>query len=133
MNLIEKARALRPLMVKAAQNLDDKDASEGVELFDGMKYDGSLIKAGTKINWHGMIKKAAVGMWDTVENNPDKAPTLWADLAYHDGIRIIPVVITAEQAFALDELGWQDGSVYRSKMHGNVFKVTQEDAWEFVR
>lgn len=50
MSYIEQARKLRPLMVKAAQSLDDKDASEAVALFDGMRYDGSLISAGTRIN-----------------------------------------------------------------------------------
>lgn len=33
MNLIELARKLRPLIEKAAQSLDDKDASAAVELF----------------------------------------------------------------------------------------------------
>ena len=33
MTYIEQARKLRPLVVKAAQSLDDKDASEAVALF----------------------------------------------------------------------------------------------------
>lgn len=52
MNYIEEARKLRPYVVKAAQSLDDKDASEAVALYDGMRYDGRLITAGTRINWH---------------------------------------------------------------------------------
>lgn len=133
MNYIEQARKLRPYVVKAAQSLDDKDASEAVALYDGMRYDGRLITAGTRINWRGTLKQAAVDLWDEEINNPDNAPTLWTDIAYHDGIRIIPAVITAEQAFSLDELGWQDGHVYQSKMNGNVFPVTQEDAWALIR
>lgn len=133
MTLIELARKLRPIIEQAAQSLDDKIASEGAELFPRLKHDGSLVKAGTRIDWNGTLMRAVVDLWDTEQNNPDNAPTLWADIAYHDGIRIIPAVIAAEQAFALDELGWQDGKVYRSKMHGNVFPVTQTDAWEFVR
>ena len=42
MTYIEQARKLRPLVVKAAQSLDDKDASEAVALFDGMRYDGGI-------------------------------------------------------------------------------------------
>ena len=129
----EAAKKLRPYIEQGSASLDDKTASEAVTLFPKLKYDGSLIKAGTRINWFGTLKQAAVDLWDTEQNNPDNASTLWADIAYHDGIRIIPTVITAEQAFKLDELGWQDGNVYRSKMHGNVFPVTQADAWEFVR
>ena len=127
-----EAIRLRGIVEQATQSLDDKTASEAPTLFRRMKYASSLISAGTRINWGGTLKMAAVDLWDEERNNPDKAPDLWADIAYHDGIRIIPAVITAEQAFKLDELGWQDGHVYRSKMHGNVFPVTQTDAWELI-
>lgn len=134
MTYIEQARKLRPLIVKVAQSLDDKDASEAVALYDGMRYDGSLIKVRTKINWHGVLKQAAVDLWDTAENNPDNAPTLWADIAYREGIRVIPETIAVAEAFALDELGWWDGHIYRSTIAANVYTPTQYAAgWELVR
>ena len=133
MTYIEQARKLRPMVVKAAQSLDDKDASEAVALFDGMRYDGSLIKTGTRINWNGALKQAAVDLWNTAENNPDNAPTLWVDIAYREGIRIIPDVITAAQAFALDELGWWQEHVYRSTIAANVYTPDQYAAgWELL-
>lgn len=49
-----------------------------------------------------------------------------------DGVRVIPDPISAEQAYGLDELGWQDGHIWRSRMDGNVYPVTQTDAWERV-
>lgn len=134
MTYIEQARKLRPLVVKAAQSLDDKDASEAVALFDGMRYDGSLISAGTRINWHGTLKQAAVDLWDEEQNNPDNSPTLWVDIAYREGIRIIPETFTAAQAFALDELGWWQEHVYRSTIAANVYTPDQYAAgWELVR
>lgn len=134
MTYIEQARKLRPLMVKAAQSLDDKDASEAVALFDGMRYDGSLISAGTRINWHGTLKQAAVDLWDEEQNSPDNAPTLWVDIVYREGIRIIPETFTAAQAFALDELGWWQEHVYRSTIAANVYTPDQYAAgWELVR
>ena len=134
MTYIEQARKLRPLVVKAAQSLDDKDASEAVELFGGMQYDGSLISAGTRINWHGTLKQAAVDLWDEEQNNPDNAPTLWVDIAYREGIRIIPETFTSAQAFALDELGWWQEHVYRSTIAANVYTPDQYAAgWELVR
>lgn len=121
MNHIEHARKLRPLVVKAAQSLDDKDASEAVALFDGMRYDGSLIKAGTRINWGGTLKLASVDLWNEERNNPDNAPTLWQDIAYREGIRIIPATITAGEAFAKGERGWWGDAVYESLIEANVY------------
>lgn len=134
MTYIEQARKLRPIVVKAAQFLDDKDASEAIALFDGMRYDGSLIKTGTRINWNGALKQAAADLWDTETNNPDNAPTLWVDIAYREGIRIIPETITAAEAFALDELGWWQEHVYRSTIAANVYTPDQYAAgWGLVR
>lgn len=125
MTYMEQARKLRPLVVKAAQSLDDKDASEAVALFDGMSYDGSLIKAGTRINWHGTLKQSAVDLWDEERNNPDKPPTLWQDIAYRDGIRIIPATITAGEAFAKGERGWWGDAIYESLIDANVYTPEQ--------
>lgn len=133
MSYIDTARRLRPIIEQAAQNLDDKTASEAAELFGTMRYDGALIKAGTIINHGGTLKRAANDLWDTEDCSPDSAPTLWSDIAYRNGVRVIPESMAAEQAFALGELGWQDGHIYRSLMDGNVYPVTQADAWEKVR
>lgn len=128
MNYIETARKLRPLVVKAAQSLDEKDASEAVALFDGMRYDGNLIRAGTRINWNGTLKQAAVDLWDEERNNPDNSPTLWQDIAYREGIRIIPATITAGEAFAKGELGWWNDAVYESLIDANVYTPEQYPA-----
>lgn len=134
MTYMEQARKLRPIIEQATANLDDKDASESVALFPHLKGDGSIIKAGKRINWNGMLKQAAVDLWDTTENNPDNAPSLWVDIAYREGIRIIPETITAAQAFALDELGWWQEHVYRSTIASNVYTPDQYAAgWELVR
>lgn len=112
---------LRSIVEQAAASLDDKTASTAATLFPRLKKDGKLIKAGIRVNWNGTIKKAAVGLWDTEENNPDNAPNLWADLDYIDGYRIIPETITVTTAFAKDELGWWDGALYRSLIAANVY------------
>lgn len=115
-------------------NIPDATASRMVEYFPELTGDGSLIKAGTKINWGGQLKKASVDLWDTAANAPDAAPTLWTDIAYRDGIRIIPETITATSAFADGELGWRDGHIYRSGMDGNVWQPGTTGApWEMVR
>ena len=121
MNHIALARKLRPLIEEGSASLDDQTASEGVELFPQMKYDGALIKGGTRINWNGTIKRAAVDLWDTEINNPDKAPSLWEGINYIDGYRVIPEVITSGMAFGLGERGWWNGVLYESLMAANVY------------
>ena len=124
----------RAKIIESGKSLvDDKTASFAPEMYDEMKYDGNLIKAGTRINWHGVLKKAAVDLWDTEENNPDNAPALWADLDYKDGYRIIPSVITVTTAFSKDECGWWDGVLYRSLVDANVYTPAVYPAnWEVV-
>ena len=129
-----EALRLRAIVEQAAASLDDQTASEGAALFPRLKADGSLVSAGTRINWNGVIKRAAVDLWDTTENNPDNAPTLWVDISYREGIRIIPETITVAQAFALDELGWWQEHVYRSTIAANVYTPDQYAAgWKLVR
>lgn len=133
MNHLEKARMLRPIIEGAVQSLDDAQASQAATLFPGLKGDGSLVRAGTRIHWGGVVKRAAVDLWDTANNDPDNAPDLWEDLGYRDGIRIIPETITATLAFAKGEQGWWGDVVYISKLEGNVYTpAAYPDGWEKV-
>lgn len=130
---INKARKLRPYIVQASASLDDASASNAAELFPALKQDGSLVSAGTRINWHGVIKRAAVDLWDTEANDPDNAPTLWEDIAYKQGYRIIPETITAGTAFAKDECGWWGDALYKSLIDANVYTPAAYPAgWEVV-
>lgn len=128
-----EALKLRALIEQASASLPDKEASEGASLFPRLKGDGSLVKVGTRINWHGTIKRAAADLWDTAENNPDNAPALWEDIAYKQGYRIIPETITAGTAFAEGECGWWGDVLYKSKIPANVHTPAAYPAgWEVV-
>ena len=129
----QEAQTIRGFIETAAEGLDDATASQMALLFPGLKGDGSLVKSGTRINYGGVIKRAAVDLWDTETNNPDNAPTLWEDLAYIDGIRIIPDVITAGTAFSKGEQGWWNGALYESQADNNVWTPDAYPAyWEEV-
>lgn len=133
MTLVELALKLRPIIEQASASLDDKTASAALTLFPRLKQDGSLVRSGIRINWNGKLKRAAVDLWDTQENDPDHAPTLWEDIDYKDGYRIIPETITAGTAFALDECGWWNGVLYRSKLAANTYTPDQYPrGWELV-
>lgn len=96
--------------------------------------EGALIPAKTRVrddNDASVIWRSNVDLWNTDENSPENAPTLWDKIAYHNGIRIIPDTITATLAWKLNELGWRDGHVYKSGMDGNVYLPgTQGAPWE---
>ena len=129
----EEAIAFRRQIEKAAIHLDDKAASESPDFYEHMKYDGKAISAGTRINFEGVLYKAAVTLWDTEENNPHFAPSLWEKINYHNGVRVIPEVITVTTAFAKDELGyWEaDGKTYKSLLDANVYTPAEyPKGWE---
>ena len=129
----KEALRLRAIVEQAAASLDDKTASTAGMLFPRLKQDGALVKAGTGINWNGTLKRAAVDLWDTPENNPDNAPTLWADIQYRNGYRIIPDTITVTTAFAEGEYGWWGDVLYKSKVNSNVYTPEQyAPNWEAV-
>lgn len=117
----QEAQTIRGFIETAAEGLDDATASQAPVLFPSLKEDSSLVSVGTRINWKGVVMRAAVDLWDREENNPDNAPSLWEDLAYIDGIRIIPDVITAGTAFSKGEQGWWNGALYESQADNNVW------------
>lgn len=129
----KEAMRLRAIVEQAAASLDDQTASTAGMLFPRLRRDGALVKAGTRINWNGTLKRAAVDLWDTPENNPDNAPTLWADIQYRNGYRIIPDTLTVTTAFAEGEYGWWGDVLYRSKVGANVYTPEQyAPNWEAV-
>lgn len=129
-----EAMYLRSVVEQAVTSLEDQAASTAVTLFPRLKEDGTLVKAGTRIRWQGQLKRAAVDLWDTRENNPDNAPGLWEDISYKDGFRIIPEVITATLAFSEGECGWWGDKLYRSKVNGNVYTPeVYSNNWELIK
>ena len=131
--MISRAKALkiRSLAMNSAAEMDDAGASALPEMFPRLKRDGSLVEAGTRIYWKGQLKKAAVDLWDTAENDPDNAPDLWVDIDYVNGYRVIPETITVTTAFSKGESGWWKGAVYESLYDNNVWNPEQFAAgWE---
>lgn len=108
-------------------SIDNQTAGRMIDYFPTMKEvcaEGALIPAKTRIrddNDPSVIWRATVDLWNTSENSPENAPTLWDKIAYHHGIRIIPDEISATMAWMNGELGYKDGHVYKSGMDGNVY------------
>lgn len=117
----KEAEALIQALVTLREGADDAVASLSVCAYPTLKADGTLIKAGTRINHNGKIKRASVDIWDTEANNPDNAPALWEDISYREGYRIIPETITTGTAFMKDECGWWGDELYVSLIDNNVW------------
>lgn len=123
-----EAKTLFADIEKLRSGASDAVASTAVSAYSRLKKDGALVKAGTRINWNGVLKRASADLWDTAENNPDNAPDLWENINYRDGYRIIPDTITAGLTFGLDECGWWGDTLYRSKLTANTYTPKQYPA-----
>lgn len=131
--IFAKVKEIKGEMQETANALSDEAASMTAELFPELAQKGALIPAGTRVNWGGVLKRAAVDLWDTEANNPDNAPTLWEDITYKDEYRTIPETITAGAAFSLGERGWWDGVLYESLIAANVYTPAAYPAgWKAV-
>lgn len=126
---IDVNNQIRILTLEASE----QTASKVPEMYGIYPGDGSIVRAGTRIRWGSAIKKAAVDLWATAENNPDNAPDLWADLLYRNGIRVIVPPLTVTTAFGAGELGWWGDTLYRSKYAGNAYTPDEwAPNWEVV-
>lgn len=133
MDILERARLLRQNIIYGSSSLNDKTASQTPELFDKLNGNGELVPVGTRINWNGVLKRASVDLYDTLENNPNNAPTLWEDIEFRDGYRIIPETITVGTAFSLNECGWWNDKLYKSLLDSNVWTPEQNPSgWELL-
>lgn len=116
-----EARLFIEDLKKLRDSATDAQASVAVNLYPDMAKDGRLVKAGTRIRNNGKILRVAVDMYDTEENSPENAPTLYEEIEYKEGIRIIPETITVGKAFAKDERGWWKDEIYKSLIDANVY------------
>ena len=113
--------------------LTDEAALLKPDVFPVMKKDGELIKAGTRINWKGTLKRAAVDLYDAVANSPDNAPNLWENVDYKNNYRVIPETLSVGDAFSEGEKGYWKDKLYVSLINNNVWNPEQHPAgWSEV-
>ena len=110
----------------------DQVRSKALDMHDGWTPEGSYSQ-GTVIQHQGNLYKCLIAHDAQPTWTPDVSPSLWARIMYREGIRIIPEIITATEAFARDEVGWWGDALYRSLIDGNVYTPEQYPAgWEAV-
>lgn len=77
MTLIERARVLRPLIVKAAQSLEDSIAVTCPELYDEWNENGVLYAAGYKLRRNGKVYKVITEHTSQADWSPEVATSLF--------------------------------------------------------
>lgn len=132
-----KAKQLRALIERGTVNYTMTEAAVGAILMPKLKYDGGLINYKDRIGWpvdgNYVTMMARTAMYDTVENDPAHAPNLWALIREKNGFRYIEENMAAELAFDLDEKGWWEDKLYKSKMQGNPYTpASAPTVWEEV-
>lgn len=112
-------------------NASDRVRSEAVEIHDHW-WSGIEYKVGDVRQFDGKLYRCNLDHTSQETWKPDVSPSLWTQIMYRDGIRIIPDVIPSTQPFARGEIGWWGDDLYRSLIDANVHTPEQYPAgWRF--
>jgi len=84
MTLIERARALRPVIEVAAQSLSDEQAVYAPEIFEAWNPNGHAYTAGYKVRYDGVLYKVLQAHTSQPDWRPDAAPSLFARVLIPD-------------------------------------------------
>lgn len=129
----EKARALRPLIEKAATSLDDADALEAVELFKSW-YSGIAYLADERVQYNGKLYRCVQAHTSQADWEPDRTPALWTEVAKPGEIPVWKQPTGAKDAYMTgDKVHYPtaDDPVYVSIVDNNVWQPGVY-GWEVV-
>lgn len=79
MDIIERARQLRPYIEKAAQSLDDQTALQAVELYPAWKA-GAEYQTGTRVRYAGKLWRVMQAHTAQEYWTPDVVPSLFEEI-----------------------------------------------------
>lgn len=119
----EKARALRPLIEKAAASLDDSDALDGVELFPVWQID-TAYTLGERVRYGGKLYRCEQPHTSQDGWEPPNVPALWTEVAKPGEIPVWKQPTGAQDAYAKGDKVWypkQGDDVYVSLIDANVY------------
>jgi hypothetical protein len=129
----EKARQLRPLLVKASASLSDEDALQAVELFDAWQFD-TFYEKGIRLRYAGKLYRVEQAHTSQADWLPDITPALYTEVAKPGEIPVWRQPTGAQDAYNKgDKVHYPDeqGPVYVSTMDNNVWEPGVY-GWELV-
>lgn len=112
MDIIERAKQLRPYIVKAAQNLDDADTVQAVELYDEWKPD-TAYEAEYKLRRNGKVWRVLQAHTSQTGWEPENAPALFTEInEIHAGTIDDPIPYSGNMVLEKGLYYSQDGVTY---------------------
>ena len=113
-NLIERARALRPLIVKAAQSLEDAVAVTCPELYDEWNENGVLYATNYKVRRNGKVYKVITEHTSQPDWSPEIATSLFTVIdEIHAGTIEDPIPYDGNMELFVDFYYAQDDVLYK--------------------
>lgn len=119
----ERARALRPYIVKASASLPDADALEAVELFPAWAA-GIAYEQGQRIRYEAKLYRCVQAHTAQIGWTPDQTPALWTEVAKPGEIPVWRQPTGAQDAYMTgDKVHYPDadGPVYESLIDSNIW------------
>lgn len=114
MTLIERARMLRPLIVKAAQSLEDSISATCPELYD--EWDGNGIAYGKdyKVRRNGKVYKVITAHTSQADWMPEVSASLFTIIdEVHAGTLEDPIPYNVNMELLVDTYYIQDDIIYK--------------------
>lgn len=124
--------AIHSQIITVLNSVSDQIRSEAIKIHDFWRVNVEY-GIGDVCQFSGKLYRCNLDHTSQETWKPDVSPSLWTQIMYRDGIRIIPDMIESTQSFALDEIGWWGDDLYKSLIDANVYTPEQySDAWELL-
>ena len=121
MTLVELARKLRPIIEKAAMQLEDADAIEGIQLFPAWSAEAAYL-VGDRVRYNNILYKCLQNHAAQESWTPEAAPSLWARVLIPDP-DVIPEWIQPDSTnpYQIGDKVTYNGHTYESTIANNVW------------
>ena len=129
MTYIERARALRPYIEKAAISLTDEDALQAVELFPQWVVEHAYV-VGERLQYNGVLYRVAQAHTSQADWTPDITPALFVVVSLDEWPEFVQPT-GAHDAYNKGDKVTFEGKHYISLINGNVYSPTAYPAgWQ---
>lgn len=119
MTYIERARALRPYIEKAAISLTDEDALQAVELFPQWVVEHAYV-VGERLQYNGILYRVVQAHTSQADWAPDITPALFVVVSLDEWPEFVQPT-GAHDAYNKGDKVTFNGKHYISLMDGNVY------------